>query len=106
VINEFIPCQALLRGQDLQRPTLHYIFCLVPTFFVGAEDGLTDTEVLADFRAYVSATEVALVRTEMSQLLAAESTDWEEAAHQAWRYFATPAKIRDWLVLINKALLT
>ena len=48
---------------------------------------------------------VAQVRAEMSRLLAAESADWEEAAHQAWRYFATPAEIRDWLVLINKALL-
>jgi hypothetical protein len=85
-------------------PALYILFGT--NFFVGAEDGLTDAEVLADFRAYVSATEVALVRTEMSQLLAAESTDWEEAAHQAWRYFATPAEIRDWLVLINKALLT
>jgi hypothetical protein len=85
-------------------PALYILFGT--NFFVGTDFHLTDAEVLADFRAYASAAEVALVRAEMNQLLAAESIDWEEAAHQAWRYFATPAEILDWLVLINNALLT
>lgn len=84
-------------------PALYILFGTC--FFVGTDFDLTDTQVLTDFRAYASAAEVAQVRAEMSRLLAAESTDWEEAAHQAWRYFATPADIHYWLVLINKALL-
>jgi hypothetical protein len=84
-------------------PELYILFGAC--FFVGTDFDLTDAEVLADFRAYASAAELAQVRAEMSRLLAAAASDWQEAAHQAWRYFATPAEIQDWLVLINKALL-
>jgi hypothetical protein len=85
-------------------PALYILFGAC--FFVGTDFDLPDAEVLADFRTSVSAADLAQTRAEMSRLLAAESTDWEEAAHQAWRYFATPTEIRDWLVLINEALLT
>lgn len=83
-------------------PELYILFGT--DFFVGTDFGLTDAEVLAEFRAYANAAKVALVRAEMSCLLAAAVSDWQEAAHQAWRYFATPAEIRDWLVQINEAL--
>jgi hypothetical protein len=98
-----MPSPATRRRFEETYPALYVLFGAC--FFVGTDFDLTDAEVLADFRAYASAAEVAQVRAEMSRLLAAESTDWEEAAHQAWRYFATLAEIRDWLVLINKVLL-
>jgi hypothetical protein len=73
-------------------------------FFVGSDEGLSDEEVLEDFRAHASAAEVAQARTELTRLIEAASSDWQQAAYQAWRYFATPAEIRTWLVQISEAL--
>ena len=73
-------------------------------FCVGSDDGLSDEEVLTDFRAYASATQVSRAQAELTRLVAAASSDWQHAAHEAWRYFATPAEIRDWLTRINEAL--
>jgi hypothetical protein len=73
-------------------------------FFVGSDEGLSDEEVLEEFLTHTGATEVVQARTELTRLIEADSSDWQEAAYQAWRYFETPAEIRTWLVQISEAL--
>jgi hypothetical protein len=73
-------------------------------FFVGAEEGLTDEEVLADYRSSVSAEELALTHAEMTHLLAADASDWKQAAYEAWRYFANLEENFNWLLMIKAAL--
>jgi hypothetical protein len=85
-----------------QYPKLWILFGTC--FFVGVEDGLSDEEVLAEFRTYASVAQVSRAQAELTRLVAAASSDWQQAAHEAWRYFATLAEIRDWLVRINGAL--
>lgn len=82
----------------------HLYILLGTCFFVGAEEGLTDEEVLAEYRSSVSAEELALAYAEMTRILAADASDWKQAAHEAWRYFAEPEEIQNWLLLIKAAL--
>jgi hypothetical protein len=85
-----------------QYPELWILFGT--NFFVGGEEGLSDEEVLAEFRVYASVAQVVRAQTELTRLVAADSIAWQQAAHEAWRYFATPAEIRCWLVSVNQAL--
>jgi hypothetical protein len=73
-------------------------------FFAGVAAGLTDEEVLEDYRADASGEKITLAQAEMTSLLGAAVSDWLQAASEANRYFATLQENIDWLNMIKGAL--